>query len=363
MDGSAFIGGCVYHEEERQIVTFLDRGQSMEIGGINVDQRSSRIVIYTPQYDAHTHTGERGVEVVVEMTRPAGITPLPRMAVGHIRNIRQNLGSTYLPFDHIVISARGEAGRRLLNRAGIGERIGVSQEIAHLGRDCRSSHGWDWSQTFASIGGSFHFLDDGEIDPYEDNLGAVQRNPRTMVCASDDYLYFVVVDGRQSGYSVGMSASEMGRFCGGTLEAEWGINQDGGGSSTMWIDGAVVNRPSDGEPRQVANGLMMVALDPIQRSIEFGSGESVLVAEQATLRLGPGSNFGEIETIPAGTEGIILPHLNRLNGVLVRDANWWRVAFVGVQGWVEEDTLESQGGLARRLRSMREILQSVITDL
>jgi hypothetical protein len=362
-DGNAFIGGCVYHEADQQIVTFIDHAESMRIKGINSEQRSSGIVIYTPQFDAHTHTGVRGVEVLVEVKGPVGITPLPRMAIGTIREVVREQGSTHIPFDHIVLSARGEAGRQLFDLAQVGERVGISQEITHLGSNCRSPHGWDWSQTFASIGGSFHFLDDGEIEPFEDNLGASKRNPRTMVCASDDFLYFVVVDGRQSGYSAGMTATEMGRFCAGTLEAEWGINQDGGGSSTMWIDGTIVNRPSDGAPRQVANGLMMVALEPIQRSVKFGSGESVLAIQPTTIRLGPGTNFGAISTIPADSSGIVLPHKNGLNGVLVHDVNWWRVAFDGVRGWVEEDNLLSQGGLAGRLRSLRELLQGITTDL
>ena len=45
------------------------------------------------------------------------------------------------------------------------------------------------------------------------------------------------------------------------LGAHWALNLDGGGSSTMWIrDRGVVNVPSDGAPRTVANHVGLFAL-------------------------------------------------------------------------------------------------------
>jgi exopolysaccharide biosynthesis protein len=37
------------------------------------------------------------------------------------------------------------------------------------------------------------------------------------------------------------------------------LNLDGGGSSTLWLDDRVVNSPSDGRPRSVANSLIVVS--------------------------------------------------------------------------------------------------------
>jgi len=36
------------------------------------------------------------------------------------------------------------------------------------------------------------------------------------------------------------------------------VNLDGGGSSTMWLGGRVMNQPSDGRERPVANSLIVV---------------------------------------------------------------------------------------------------------
>ena len=77
------------------------------------------------------------------------------------------------------------------------------------------------------------------------------RHPRTAVGISADGQKFVwlVVDGRQKGYSEGVSEEELARLL---LESGCadGINLDGGGSSSMWIRNerselALANRPSD----------------------------------------------------------------------------------------------------------------------
>ncbi|HEY4668027.1 MAG TPA: phosphodiester glycosidase family protein [Anaerolineales bacterium] len=361
-DGSAFVGGCAYHESDQQLVQFIDRGRNMKIVGINVEQSHDGVVVYTPQFDPNTHTSDGGVEVSVEMLRPAGISPGSRMAIGYIRGIRDGWGSTPIQFDHVVLSARGEAGKRLLESAGIGERVGLTQQITHFETDCQTYANWDWSNTFASIGGSFNFLKESEILSFDDNLGAVQRHPRTVVCFNDDFIYFVVVDGRQPGYSIGMTTDELGRFCLDTLGAEWGINQDGGGSSTMWVNGRVVNRPSDGQERLVANGLAMVALEPLDRSTVFHPGDPILTIAPAAVRLGPGDHYAVLATVPQDASGVILPHINGLNGVFAKGVFWWRVAFEGTQGWVSQDNIFDGSGWVGSLKSVHDKLLRIWDD-
>lgn len=355
-DREAFMGGCVSHEEDRQRVLFLDSGAYLWIQALNTKRPSAGIGIFTPQYGPQTPPQDTGVELLVEMAEPAGIVPIPRGALGIIRDIRPESGSTPIPFGYVVLSARGSSAKVILANARVGGQVSISQELDHMLRDCRRSNSWDWSGTFASIGGSFYFLNDGDIDEYADNAGAVIRNPRTMVCFNDDYLYFVVVDGRQSGWSVGMTADEMGRFCRDRLDSDWGINQDGGGSSAMWVNGQLVNRPSDGYERPVANGLMMVALEPADLSDELSNNQPVQTTEQAEVRLGPGDVYASIGTVPAGTKGMVAPDLHRLNGVSVRGSYWWNVMFDDVQGWVREQSLHGEPNWVRRIR---EVLLSI----
>ncbi len=86
------------------------------------------------------------------------------------------------------------------------------------------------------------------------------RHPRTAigVDARGDRLWIVVVDGRQEGYSAGMSLPELTELF-EALGADEALNLDGGGSSVMVVGGRALSRPSDatGE-RAVVNALMLV---------------------------------------------------------------------------------------------------------
>ncbi|MDR1156552.1 MAG: phosphodiester glycosidase family protein, partial [Bacteroidales bacterium] len=69
-------------------------------------------------------------------------------------------------------------------------------------------------------------------------------------------LILAVVDGRQAGYSTGVTLPQLGRIM-KALGAYTAVNLDGGGSSVMVVKGEVKNRPSDGAVRPVANDLMI----------------------------------------------------------------------------------------------------------
>ncbi len=85
------------------------------------------------------------------------------------------------------------------------------------------------------------------------------KHPRTAIGFDKDKnkLFLVTVDGRQK-ISAGMSLKELSEFMIflGCYEA---LNFDGGGSTTMVINGQIVNSPSDiqGE-RSVGNSLLLL---------------------------------------------------------------------------------------------------------
>ncbi|MCC6126874.1 MAG: phosphodiester glycosidase family protein [Pirellulales bacterium] len=82
------------------------------------------------------------------------------------------------------------------------------------------------------------------------------RHPRSMIGWNDRHLFFLVVDGRQRGLSIGMTYPEMAALMReyGCVEA---VELDGGGSSTLWALGKILNSPSDGHPRAIANALIL----------------------------------------------------------------------------------------------------------
>ena len=133
-----------------------------------------------------------------------------------------------------------------------------------------------------------------------------------------------------------MTIEELGLFCRDTLGAEWGINQDGGGSSTLWVQGVVRNLPSDGTERPVANGLMMIAVQPPDNSTRFHPMDAVSTSAPAELRLGPGDNYGVAAWLPEGILGEIADHSKLTNGVLAHGSHWWQVTYSQTTGWVDE---------------------------
>jgi hypothetical protein len=176
-----------------------------------------------------------------------------------------------------------------------------------------------------------------------DDEGALLRHPRTAVCLNDTYVYFVVVDGRNDSYSIGMKIEELGIFCKNHLDATSGINHDGGGSSAMWVNGNIVNRPSDGSERPVANGLMMVNVETVEKSAAFRIGDKINAFRPVNIHLGPGTNYTAITSVPQDTPGIIHPNSKMLNGVMAKGRNWWYVDFGWITGWVDESALEKSG--------------------
>lgn len=86
-------------------------------------------------------------------------------------------------------------------------------------------------------------IEDVEVDTNVGNHSIQGDQPRTAVGVVDDnHLVFVVVDGRSPGYSAGVDLTELAEIM-QSLGATTAYNLDGGGSSTMYFDGALVNDP------------------------------------------------------------------------------------------------------------------------
>ncbi|OGN89593.1 MAG: hypothetical protein A2Y88_06750 [Chloroflexi bacterium RBG_13_48_10] len=379
LDRSAFIGECVTHRPEKQLIIYPATGNSQRIGGVNEARGSNELVLFTPQYNSRTGTDNSGVEVLVEMTRPTMILPEPAFAAGIVRQIRNGEGNSLIRFNNIVLSASGTAAEILTENVQIGSEVRVSQEITSYLSNCSPPYPLSWTKTFASIQGAFFFLKDRQIREFNDDPGATNRHPRTAIAFNEQYIFFIVVDGRDSQLSLGMSINELAVFSRDTLGATWGVAQDGGGSSTMVINGQVINNtycniyscmgkyktylplinrssqqgqtvaPAESEiiqsaagiERAVGNGMLMVIAQPGEYSTAYEPGDPVTAINTAEIRLGPGTNYASFSSIPMGTHGIILEQMNGLNGVLAKSTYWWYVDFGGVIGWVNEGALAS----------------------
>lgn len=82
---------------------------------------------------------------------------------------------------------------------------------------------------------------------------STRREPRTAIGQIDTLHYVVIVaDGRQDGYSKGMTLPELQELF-VSLGAQTAMNLDGGGSAEMWFQGQIINRPAGGQERKVSD--------------------------------------------------------------------------------------------------------------
>jgi len=90
-------------------------------------------------------------------------------------------------------------------------------------------------------------VQDHQRAPLDTSGFYTMRHPRSAVAVKGNTVLLITVDGRNK-RAAGMSLSELANIV-QWLNADDGINLDGGGSTTLWInhfpDGGVINYPSD----------------------------------------------------------------------------------------------------------------------
>ena len=85
------------------------------------------------------------------------------------------------------------------------------------------------------------------------------RASRTAIgIKADGTVVMFMVDGRQAPYSVGMTMAEVAASM-EDLGCVQAINLDGGGSTTLYFRGEVINMPSGGKERSVSDIIMFTA--------------------------------------------------------------------------------------------------------
>jgi exopolysaccharide biosynthesis protein len=117
----------------------------------------------------------------------------------------------------------------------------------------------DWPGVVAAIGGGPQIVRDGAAVFRAGELFSTSqlgpRAPRSAIGQlADGRVVLVAVDGRQPGYSVGMTNFELAQAL-VRLGAVTGMAFDSGGSTTMAFDGTLLNRPAGAE-RPISTALL-----------------------------------------------------------------------------------------------------------
>ena len=215
---------------------------------------SSELIAFTPDGLPKLPQGP-GLEVVLD---PAGT----------VAEVRDRTGAAPPP-GCWVLQAIGDEAAWLGRAARIGRPLRVTMEVRDSrGAPVRLARG-DYM-----INGGPMLVERGAIlidadrdglvrhEPGTDNFffGWVrQRNPRTMAGVdARGRVLLVAVDGRQAGHSAGLSILEAAQVM-RALGAVTAMNLDGGGSTTMVVEGQVVNRPSDPSGEREDGDAVLVA--------------------------------------------------------------------------------------------------------
>jgi hypothetical protein len=226
-------------------------------GTVTVDRLNSTppgngLVLYTPAFgDASPadSTTRHPLSLPLERVGRRGDTLIFRVAGPLVAGGEVNLRGGG------ALAAEGASRADLRQIAGSGRTVHVVVRLTPHGRALRTVIG-GWPRLIVhgvSVADSADRME-GTFPRF-----SAERHPRTAVGFSRDStrLYLVTVDGRQESTS-GMSLTELAKLM-LDLGVYEGMNFDGGGSTTMVVDGRLVNSPSDknGE-RAVGSGLLVV---------------------------------------------------------------------------------------------------------
>lgn len=176
---------------------------------------------------------------------------------GEIVEMREGKSPAAIPENGYVVVTRAEGAQKIKSNFKTGDK--VSFNISTSPRN--------WDQLKMSVTGGAILLQNGAIpDKFSHDIPG--RHPRTAIGTSKGgkKLIMVTVDGRQQS-SIGLTQLELAELL-MELGVHNAVNLDGGGSTTMIArqpgtnDMDVINSPSDGIVRKIANAVGIISLAP-----------------------------------------------------------------------------------------------------
>jgi len=224
------------------------RDWRVPVDGVDTTRERGRLMLYTHSYHADTDTAPTGTEWVLDGS------PLRVVAVN------KGVGRTPIPRLGAVLSFGG---------------LTPPDGLAALEPDTPVTFETNWKSVFgtppADLDRADHIvsgagllrrqgvvLNDWRVEGLNPDTFPAARHPRTFI--GDDgrgFVWLGVVDGREPGYSIGMTFDELERLC-DRLALRNALNLDGGGSTTMAVHDEIVNRPSDPQgPRPVSDAILV----------------------------------------------------------------------------------------------------------
>ena len=217
-------------------------GTSLAIG-LN-EERQERPVLFTAAVGPRTPSSQ-GTEcrLIAEAGSELPIRPGIRSTF-RLQSVHSG-GNTVIPTNGVVLSLP------------VGHEIPPSQTVPGSLWTLSTETRPDLKNPPTALGGGPALLKDGRSTQFQSSDA---RHPRSAIGWNAEFFFLVQVDGRQRGLSVGMSLAELAAHF-ARLGCTDALNLDGGGSSTLWARGQVMNTPCEGSERPMGNALI-ITLEP-----------------------------------------------------------------------------------------------------
>jgi Phosphodiester glycosidase len=262
-DASATKGGVVVRETDdgrtalvfdrisaRMLMTLTSAGRTwtVPIDGVDTTRARGRLMLYTPAYHPDTDTAPNGTEWVLD-GRPLRVVDV-QFNVGRARIPRGGMTLSYggldLPPDLAALTEGVEVSFRTEWRTAAGVPVDHLETAAHI------------VQGAGLLRRAGEVIHDWSAESLRADTFTGARHPRTLIGVDQHgFIWLAVIDGRQPDHSVGMSFAELQRLADRLFLTD-ALNLDGGGSTTMVVEGKIVNRPSDPTgPRPVSDAILV----------------------------------------------------------------------------------------------------------
>ena len=234
-----------------------NNADTLPINAINqICSSSCPVVLFTPRFGRRTLTRRTYEFTLKKLKLPITGKYESRFVVTDVNR----RGNSTIPSDGVVLAIESRLARNWSRKIATSTK--GTLEIALTPTK--------WQHVQQAVGGNLRLVRDGRIEPQLVRFGetygrsasahrnGASRHPRSALGFNDDKLFLIAIDGRQHGYSMGMTLYDMGKFF-SELGIKHAINFDGGSSSTLWALGGVVNRPAHGYERRIFNVAMIRA--------------------------------------------------------------------------------------------------------
>lgn len=205
-------------------------GKTIKVNNINQPRMlSTHVLVYTPEWGKYSPAAPKygvGLQVIDN------------------RITKASANAIEIPENGYVISGPKSILYSLLEKKDV--------ELA-----INTNPGWEGVKHI--ISGGPYLVKNGEVfvDMTAQKLQAIGgRNPRSAIgYTKDNNFIFVAVDGRE-GSSIGMTLMELANFM-QSIGCVGAINLDGGGSTVMYVNGKVVNKPQQTGGIPLSNAIIL----------------------------------------------------------------------------------------------------------